>query len=360
MTKLIDAEVVPIRALSDEEALAWLGSNTPVTASNTELARLWGWNDMKVSRRLKAWAGTGKIARSLTGLTVATPSVMRAVMPSLAVAVSPPVGVEGVAAGDQPRPDGRIHEGPRGSWGHRVVAYATAVALAAAAAYFSIGGLVELFPAQTIPVAVLGALLEVTKLVMAGWLAANWRVAGGLLRAVMVLLVVGLVTVNAGGTFARLIESHLAVTSAASTSVGERTAIVDAKIAEQARRVTGIEAQEREIAEAVSKMTSSGKAKAAIAATEAQSKRRDAIAKARQEAADRLVELQGDRARLEAESRLVAAQTGPARYLAVQFGTDAETVIRWLVALLVMLVDPSAVVLTIAAAQRRPTVRVTP
>jgi len=29
----------------------------------------------------------------------------------------------------------------------------------------------------------------------------------------------------------------------------------------------------------------------------------------------------------------VAAQTGPARFLAMQLGTDPETVIRWLVAL---------------------------
>jgi len=32
----------------------------------------------------------------------------------------------------------------------------------------------------------------------------------------------------------------------------------------------------------------------------------------------------------------VPASTRPARFLAVQLGTDAETVIRWLVALLVM------------------------
>jgi hypothetical protein len=51
----------------------------------------------------------------------------------------------------------------------------------------------------------------------------------------------------------------------------------------------------------------------------------------------------------------VAAQTGPARFLAAQLGTDAETVIRWLVALLVMLIDPGAVVLTIAAARQRET-----
>jgi hypothetical protein len=90
-----------------------------------------------------------------------------------------------------------------------------------------------------------------------------------------------------------------------------------------------------------------------IAATEAQQKRRDAIAKARQEAADRLVELQGDRAQLDAESRRVAAHTGPARFPAIQLGTDAETVVRWLVALVVLLIDPSAIALTVAASRRR-------
>jgi len=64
---------------------------------------------------------------------------------------------------------------------------------------------------------------------------------------------------------------------------------------------------------------------------------------------------EGERSHLEAESRRVAAQTGPARFLAAQLGTDAETVIRWLVTFLVLLIDPSAVVLTIAAARgRRP------
>jgi hypothetical protein len=92
----------------------------------------------------------------------------------------------------------------------RVIACLTAVALASAAAYFSIGGMVELFPAQTIAVAVLGCILEVAKLVMVAWLTAHWRLVGWLLRVVMVALVIGLVTINAGGTFARLIESHFA------------------------------------------------------------------------------------------------------------------------------------------------------
>jgi hypothetical protein len=164
---------------------------------------------------------------------------------------------------------------------------------------------------------------------------AHERAAGGLLRLVMVLLVVGLVTVNAGGTFARLIESHLSVAAAASTSVGERIGVLDVRIAEQARRVAGIEAQDREIADAVAKLTAGGKAKSAIAATEAQQKRRDAIAKARQEAADN----QG----------LFYLNWLMDHRKDFQWLVLEKLVIRWLVVLLVLLIDPSAVVLTIAA-----------
>jgi len=108
------------------------------------------------------------------------------------------------------------------------MAYVTAVALASAAASFSIGGLVELFPAQATAIMVLGGLLEATKLVMVARLMANWRAASGLLRLVMTALVIGLMS-TPGGTYARLIESHLIVVATASSSVAEQLAVVDAK-----------------------------------------------------------------------------------------------------------------------------------
>jgi hypothetical protein len=75
---------------------------------------------------------------------------------------------------------------------------------------------------------------------------------------------------------------------AASTSVGERIGILDARIAEQGRRVADIEAQARKVADAIAHM----KPKQALAAAADQGKRREAIVRARQEAADKLVELQ--------------------------------------------------------------------
>lgn len=213
--------------------------------------------------------------------------------------------------------------------------------------------MVELFPAQEIAVAVLGGVLEIAKLVMVAWLTAHWRLVGWRLRVVMVLLVVGLVTVNAGGTFARLIESHFVINDAAAAGVDERLGVLDARIAEQARRVADVEKQDREIADVISTMTTKGQTKAALASISAQQARRAVIRSASQEAADKLVDLKTQRSHLEAEGKRVFAETGSARFLAAQLGTDAETVIRWLVMCLVMLIDPSAIVLTIAATMKR-------
>jgi hypothetical protein len=317
-------DLVGPKAFTEQEALQWLTANRLRPASDAELAELWGWNEAKVRRRRQAWEAQGLID---------APS-------AVPVAVSAAVSMTEASS-----PAATALRG-------RAFAYLTAVALASAAAYFSIGGLVELFPAQQTAVAVLGGILEIAKLVMAAWLSANWRQVGGLLRGVMVLLVVGLVVVNAGGTFARLIQSHFVINDAAATGVDERLGVLDAKIAEQARRVSDIEKQDREIADVISTMAMKGQTKTALASIGAQQARREAIGKARQEAADKLVDLKSQRSHLEAEGKRVFAETGSARFLAAQLGTDAETVIRWLVLALVLLIDPTAIVLTIAASTK--------
>src|SRR5262245_8509748 len=72
--RAMEAAIRTIRALSDEEALAWLRANSPVTQSNAALARVWGWNATKVSRRLKAWQEAGTVNRTKLGITAIAPS----------------------------------------------------------------------------------------------------------------------------------------------------------------------------------------------------------------------------------------------------------------------------------------------
>src|SRR5262249_36067777 len=94
----MEAAVVPIpnmRAFSEDEALAWLRDNGPVQQSNAALARAWGWNATKVSRRLTAWSKAGLIERVRNGIIVARPSAPA----RLGAPAEPPLAETPAAAG---------------------------------------------------------------------------------------------------------------------------------------------------------------------------------------------------------------------------------------------------------------------
>jgi hypothetical protein len=72
----------------------------------------------------------------------------------------------------------------------------------------------------------------------------------------------------------------------------------------------------------------------------------------RQQTADRLGDLKVQQASVEARRARVTAEAGPALYLARLFGSnDTEAVVRLITALLVLVLDPLAVLLTLAAAR---------
>jgi hypothetical protein len=72
----------------------------------------------------------------------------------------------------------------------------------------------------------------------------------------------------------------------------------------------------------------------------------------RQQAADRLADLKVQDAHVEAQRVRVTAEAGPALYLAKLFGSDdTKAVVRLITALLVLVLDPLAVLLTLAAAR---------
>jgi hypothetical protein len=56
-----------------------------------------------------------------------------------------------------------------------VAAYTAAIALAGAAAWFSVRGMAVLFPGAPLSVVGMAVAMEAAKLVTAGWLARRWR-----------------------------------------------------------------------------------------------------------------------------------------------------------------------------------------
>jgi hypothetical protein len=232
-------------------------------------------------------------------------------------------------------------------------ALVAAVALAGVAAYFSIVGMTEVFPGAPVAVMAFAASMEVGKLVIVGYLAANWPAAGWKLRTVLVALVTGLALINAAGVFGKLVEAHVAVAATARAGVSERMAVIDARLSSQLATVADLDHRISQIDAAVDESTRRGRMVGAMNLAERQRSTRDGLSAQRETARATLIEMQKQRASLAAETAHVEAATGPIRYLAVMVGTDPETAVRWLILLMVLCCDPAAIALTIAVAGAR-------
>jgi uncharacterized coiled-coil protein SlyX len=233
-----------------------------------------------------------------------------------------------------------------------LIAYITAAALAAVAAYFSVSGMTEIFPGAPEGVIALALTMETTKLVAAGWLSRHWRSAGGILRAVLITLIALLALINAAGVYGRLVEAHVGVTVSAAASIEERIGALEARLDAQGKTVAALDERLGEIDAAITKLTASGRATAALNAMAAQRKMRETLLSDRTREAAVLTDLRSERAKLEAERRRAEAARGPVVYMAAMLGIPAELAIRWLILLIVLACDPTAIALTVAASKR--------
>jgi hypothetical protein len=230
---------------------------------------------------------------------------------------------------------------------------AAAVALAGVAAFFSVTGMVEVFPGAPAAVMAVAASMEVGKLIIAGWLAASWGVAGRKVRTVLVVLLTGLALINAAGVFGKLVEAHVGVTSTARVGVSERLEVINAHLAAQTAIIADLDHRTAQIDSAVEEATHRGRSTTAMSLAEQQRKTRDALIGSRQAATAALIDIQTQRAALTAETARVEAATGPVQYIATTLGTDSETAVRWLILSMVTCCDPAAIALTIAVAGAR-------
>jgi hypothetical protein len=99
-------------------------------------------------------------------------------------------------------------------------------------------------------------------------------------------------------------------------------------------------------------LTEKGRATTALNAMAAQRKAREALTADRLREAAVLVGLRSDRAKLDAERRRSEAANSPVVYMAAILGVPVELAVRWLILLMVLTCDPTAIALTVAASRR--------
>jgi hypothetical protein len=234
-------------------------------------------------------------------------------------------------------------------------AYTAAVALAGAAAFFSVKGMVTLFPGAPLAIIGMAATMEGAKLITAGWLARRWPATALVWRLILVVLVAGLAVINAAGVYAQLVSAHVGERGAATSDVEAKDAALAAKIEVTAHNVADLDRRLGQIDVAIEEAAKRGKTNAALSAMEGQRKARGALADQRQREGVALADFKTERATLGAKGKQIETEAAPIRYVAELLGADAdsERAIRWLIALMVLCCDPLAIALTAAASARR-------
>ena len=234
------------------------------------------------------------------------------------------------------------------------IALLTALTVSAVAGYYSIVGLTAIFSSAFWPIVIMGTVLEIGKLVTASWLYRNWRQAGTLLKTYLTSAVVILMFITSIGIFGFLSRAHIEQTMAIANASGTELVVLENRINAQRQVVENFETQINVIDETIRRQIERNQN--AINTANQQRRLRDNLVSQRNEATQSLNELLADRTRLQVEVRRLEAEVGPIKYIADMIFEDSgheqlERAVRWLIILLVMVFDPLAVVLLIAANQ---------
>ena len=239
-----------------------------------------------------------------------------------------------------------------------VLALIVALIVSGVSAYFSIIGLTTLFASAFIPVVIMGASLEVGKLVTTSWLYRNWNTCPWLLKSYLSVAVVVLMFITSMGTFGFLSRAHIEQQLNISTGDADKLAIIESQIENKNSIIADYDKQLAQIDDALSKITEKGRGESSLQAADKQRKTRNELVAKKNAELGSISKLKEEVIRIRSSIRKIEAEVGPLKYIAeaiyggVEGHVDTATLdraVRMVIILLVLVFDPLAVVLLIAA-----------
>jgi hypothetical protein len=375
------AVVEPLPAvLTDQQAVHWLSvqPSGQVEATMTELADAWGWSRPTLRRRVDQGLiarrpGEGRksvfslvsaVDATVGGNAESTNSVDATAGMNINAATTSDTTTAPVSAAvpsKQAREAGQNTEGLSERPGSAidvttVAALCAALALAGVSGSFSIVGLTNIFAGSFWPIIGMGASLEAGKLSVVAWLGRHSLDAPRPLKAALAALVAFLMAVNAIGAYGYLAKAHIQHALAGDLRVAQQAAETDAKLVVQTKVVADLDRRVGQIDGAIETATQHGRSNTAMALADLQRKTRADLAAARVQESRILADLQVERAKVDGERRKIESELGPVRYISALIGAADETVMRWFILAVALILDPAAVVLLLAASRPDPLV----
>ena len=229
----------------------------------------------------------------------------------------------------------------------------TALAISGVAAYYSIIGLVAIFSASVIPIAVMGVVLETGKLVTAAWLYHYWKKVNKLLKTYLISAVIVLMFITSMGIFGFLSKAHIEQTTVQSDNTLQIESI-DSQISRQQKDIERAELQLTLLDDALKKYVELGAVTKSINARKEQEEERNALISTINDATNTIASLTKTKYELRTKENELIAEVGPIKYIAELVYGNSETntleeAVRWVIIIIVFVFDPLAVLLLISA-----------
>jgi hypothetical protein len=232
-----------------------------------------------------------------------------------------------------------------------------AISLSAIAAYYSVIGLMAIFAASPIPIAIMGGALEFSKLIAASWAYKNWSIAPRFLKYYFTVAVIILMFITSLGIFGYLSKAHNDQTLI-SGDVSAKIAMIDEKIKVERDNIDvnrkTLKQMDESVDQVMVRSTNEKGAEKAASLRKAQQTERNRILKEIETYNKRISALNEERAPIATEIRKVEAEVGPIKYIAALIYGDSmdssllDKSVRFVIILLVLVFDPMAVLLVIA------------
>ena len=231
------------------------------------------------------------------------------------------------------------------------------LAISGVAAWYSIVGLMAIFAAAKIPIAIMGAVLEVGKLLTASWLYQFWDKTNTLLKSYFTVAVVVLMFITSMGIFGFLSKAHMDQT----LTVGDNSLLIeriDRKIDREKVKITDAETVVAQLDKTVQVLIDYDRIRGpsgAIAVRESQNDERASLSNIIDQAYSKIDTLSVEKLELDKEQLELEAEVGPIKYIAAFIYGDEldktllERAVRWIIITIIFVFDPLAVLLIVAA-----------
>jgi flagellar basal body-associated protein FliL len=243
----------------------------------------------------------------------------------------------------------------------KLIAYLTLISgltISAVAIYYSVAGLVSIFAAAAIPIIVMGAVLEISKLIATVWLKINWSRAPTFIRTYLLIAIAILMLITSMGIFGFLSKAH-SDAGLVSGDVQAKIAVYDEKIKTERENIDAarkaLSQMDAQVNERLSRSSDDKGAERAVQIRRQQQAERTRLQNDISRSQGAIAKLNEERAPIAAEVRKVEAEVGPIKYIAnFIYGDNPDTnvlekAVTWVIIIIVIVFDPLAVILLLAS-----------